>query len=597
MTPKRRWDRVKAAFLELAELGPEERASRMASLAETDAVVRRDVARLLAAHDRADALLGRVERLLSHPAFEPIPPAGDATSAPDPHGLVGRKVSHYEVDEVLGAGGMGVVYRATDTRLGRAAALKFLPPRWGLDAAFKRRFLREARAAAALDHPHVCAIYEVGETEEGQLFIAMALYRGETVKDRIARGPLAIEEALDLARQAADGLAAAHRARLVHRDIKPANLMVTEEGTLKILDFGLAKTAESALTEPDVRLGTPAYMSPEQARGDVVDTCTDVWSLGVVLYEMLTGRRPIRGGNDAAVLDAIRRAEPQPPSDLRPDLPPDMERLVLSLLSKDPQARRAGTAPLSEALGAALTAHSRTGGWRLAAHRRYPWLLGGVAAAALALALGLGPGLPSFGPSAPAGASDLVAVLPWMGRGGGVQLEPLREGLSNLLSSRLGELRGIRTVDPRAIVRFAETSCDDPSAVRCGEGVSERFRAGRFVMGTVVPGGGGSFELAASIYDGGGTELSRTAVRGHAGEPLVAVEELGRRVAAELFTADDRVPGAVGERLAVAARTTTSLPALEAYLEGEALFRAGRYPDAITALREAVATDSGFTLA
>jgi len=357
MSPER-WGEIQALFAEVRHLTPEERTGRLAEISDTDPELHRELESLLAAHDQADELLGSFENLISEPSFEP-PDAADVEAAasgvptPDPHGLIGRTVSHYEVVALLGAGGMGILYKAVDTQLGRSVALKFLPPQWGLDAKFKERFQREARAVAALDHPNVCTIHEIGETEEGLLFIAMAHYEGETVGEKIARGPLEVKEAVELAEQAASGLEAAHRAGLVHRDIKPANLMVTEQGVLKILDFGLAKTSETALTATGVRLGTPSYMSPEQTRGEEVDPRSDLWSLGVVMYEMLTGQRPFRGSQDSAIIDAIRREDAQPPSELRAGLPNDVEQLVLGLLSKDPEARYSGAERLLEELSGA----------------------------------------------------------------------------------------------------------------------------------------------------------------------------------------------------------------------------------------------------
>ncbi|MEE8549736.1 MAG: serine/threonine-protein kinase, partial [Gemmatimonadota bacterium] len=346
MSPER-WARIQALFVELKDLEPEERLRRLAEISRSDPELHPELESLLSVHERVDELLGSFEELLSQPDFE-VPPAFQ--EEPDPHGLIGRTVSHYEVVELLGAGGMGVLYKATDTRLGRTVALKFLPPQWGLDGAFKARFEREARAVAALDHPNVCNIHEIGETEQGQLFIAMAYYEGETVREKIARGPIDVDEALELATQAASGLAAAHAAGLTHRDIKPANLMVTEEGVLKILDFGLAKTADATVTEAGMRLGTPAYMSPEQTRGEEVDSRTDLWSLGVVLYEMLTAQRPFRADSNSAVINAIRHEEPEQPGELREGVPEELARLVLRLLSKDPETRYAGAELLSEEL-------------------------------------------------------------------------------------------------------------------------------------------------------------------------------------------------------------------------------------------------------
>ncbi|HSG41132.1 MAG TPA: serine/threonine-protein kinase, partial [Thermoanaerobaculia bacterium] len=255
-------------------------------------------------------------------------------------GLVGRTLAHYRILEHVGGGGMGVVYKAEDLRLSRTVALKFLPPDLTRDPESKARFLQEARAASVLDHPNICTIHEVGETEDGRLYISMPCYDGETLRRRIQRGPLAIDEATDIAQQIARGLAKAHRGGIVHRDIKPANLMVTSDGVVKILDFGLAKLAGSIIiTRAGSSVGTPAYMSPEQARGDDVDHRTDLWSLGVVLYEMVAGRRPFRGEHDQAVLYAILNERPKPLTQVRPDAPSELERIVDGLLAKDPAER------------------------------------------------------------------------------------------------------------------------------------------------------------------------------------------------------------------------------------------------------------------
>jgi serine/threonine protein kinase/Tol biopolymer transport system component len=259
--------------------------------------------------------------------------------APRPSSLVGRAIGHYVIREHLGGGGMGVVYKAEDTRLERTVALKFLPPELTRDPMAKTRFLQEARAASALDHPNICTVHEVDETDDGQLYLAMPAYDGETLKRRIERGPLAVGEAVDIAIQIGQGLAKAHRQGIVHRDIKPANLIITSDGIVKILDFGLAKLAGAAgLTRAGFCLGTPSYMSPEQARGDV-DHRTDLWSLGVVLYEMVTGRPPFRADTDQGIIYALLTEEPEPLRKLRPDAPPELEQIVKGMLAKDPDAR------------------------------------------------------------------------------------------------------------------------------------------------------------------------------------------------------------------------------------------------------------------
>ncbi|MFB3131410.1 MAG: serine/threonine-protein kinase, partial [Rhodothermales bacterium] len=289
------WNDLGALIVNVLALPPEERIDFLDEECGADTALRAEVELRLADYDKApsyfdslgEGLIPRVDDL------EELP-AGDFT--PDPYLLIGREVAHYRVTEHLGGGGMGVVYKAEDTRLQRTVALKFLPPFLKDDAQARRRFLQEARAASALDHPNICTVYEIKETEEGRLFIAMAYYEGETLKKKIARGPLPLDTALDLTLQTARGLAHAHARGIVHRDVKPANVMVTQEGLVKVLDFGLAKLAGSAqITRTGTTLGTVAYMPPEQARGEVVDHRADIWSLGAVFYELVAGQRAFPG--------------------------------------------------------------------------------------------------------------------------------------------------------------------------------------------------------------------------------------------------------------------------------------------------------------
>ena len=223
----------------------------------------------------------------------------------------GSQLGPYKIVSQLGAGGMGVVYQAHDPRLDRSVAIKLLPPDLTRDEIAKQRFLQEAKAASALDHPNICTIFEINETDDGQLFLVMARYEGETLKERIRKGPLELDDAIDMATQVGEGLAEAHKAGIVHRDIKPANLFVTKTGTVKILDFGLAKLADTeGVTQTGTTVGTVAYMSPEQAKGQEVDHRTDIWSLGVVLYEMLAGTPPFAGENLLSLSNAILDGEP-----------------------------------------------------------------------------------------------------------------------------------------------------------------------------------------------------------------------------------------------------------------------------------------------
>jgi len=245
----------------------------------------------------------------------------------------------YEIIEEIGRGGMGVVYKAEDTKLKRTVALKFLPPELIPDKEAKQRFIQEARTAAALNHPNICVVHEIDEAQ-GRTFISMEYIEGKTLKDKLASGSLAIDEATDLAMQMAQGLEKAHKKGIVHRDIKPANIMVNEDGIAKITDFGLAKLSGGVdLTRTSTLMGTVAYMSPEQARGESVDHRTDIWSLGAILYEMLTGKHPFGKRQDQPLLYAILNEKPKPLSSVRPDIPPSIEKLVLKILEKDPARR------------------------------------------------------------------------------------------------------------------------------------------------------------------------------------------------------------------------------------------------------------------
>jgi len=344
------WERLEA-LLEAALARPVGERAAILDRECRDPELRAELESLLAQAGSAerlfDALAVSLETLPTR--FGPADLRAEPEEADGPTGidpLLGRTVCHYRIESRLGGGGMGVVYRARDTRLEREVALKFLPPHLGLDPGAKERFLVEARAAAALDHPNICTVYEIGEAGDGRLFIAMACYDGETLRERIASGPLSVAEAVSIAAGIARGLAAAHARGVVHRDVKPGNVMLTVDGDVKLLDFGLAKVAEVTLTRPGITQGTVAYMSPEQVRGDPADARSDLWSLGVVVYEMLAGRRPFGGEHEAAVLHAIRHDEPEPVGALRPETPERLAAVVGRLLAKDPDDRYAGAEAL-----------------------------------------------------------------------------------------------------------------------------------------------------------------------------------------------------------------------------------------------------------
>jgi Tol biopolymer transport system component/tRNA A-37 threonylcarbamoyl transferase component Bud32 len=258
--------------------------------------------------------------------------------------MIGQTISHYRIQRKLGEGGMGVVYKAEDTKLDRTVALKFLAPHLVPDELLRKRLVREAKSAAALDHPNICTVFEIDEAE-GQVFLAMAFVEGRTVKEMIAERPLKLEDALDIVIQTASGIRSAHEKGIVHRDIKPANVMVDRHGQVKVMDFGLAQLTAAALvtqtdlTEAASALGTPAYMSPEQAQGQATDQRADIWALAVMLYEMVAGRLPFGGQNGQAILYAIVHTEPEPVTALRSGLPMELDWLIRKCLAKNPAER------------------------------------------------------------------------------------------------------------------------------------------------------------------------------------------------------------------------------------------------------------------
>ncbi len=365
--------------------------------------------------------------------------------------MIGRTVSHYKILEHLGGGGMGVVYKARDLRLDRFVALKFLPPELLRDPEAKTRFIHEAKAASALQHDNICTIHDVDEGPEGRLFICMDLYDGETLKKRIGRGPLPVAVALDIAVQVARGLAKAHEAGMVHRDIKPANIMVTAEGEAKVLDFGLAKLArQTKLTREGSTLGTVAYMSPEQARGDEVDSRSDIWSLGVVLYEMIAGQPPFTSEYEQALIYSILNDDVRPVAAMDPRL----EGVIRKALHKDPSARYQSMEELECALknlkeGTAAGA-GRRGFKRGGAVLSGLLLLAGIAAVVGYLVRGTGEN------AVPSRASKLV-VLPFENLGP-AENDYFTDGMTEELTSRLSSLSGLRVISRSSADQYAKAS-------------------------------------------------------------------------------------------------------------------------------------------
>ncbi len=361
--------------------------------------------------------------------------------------MIGSTISHYRILEKLGEGGMGTVYKAEDLKLKRTVALKFLPRELTGEPEAKARFVREAQAAATLSHPNICTIYEIDEYE-GQFFIAMECCTGETLKDKMARGPLKLEEALDLAGQIAAGLGKSHEREIVHRDIKPANCFITSEGQVKILDFGLAKlTGQTRVTRTGTTLGTAAYMSPEQAQGKATDHRSDIWSLGVVLYEMLTGRLPFPGENAPALMYAIVNEKQPPLTTLNTDIPLEVEQLVDRALAKTPEKRYQNAAEVRAALSdlqASLDLLPKRSQLHLKLLRRRRTIAASMVASALVVALAI---LSIRYFVLAGGKIDSIAVLPFENLSGASE-DDLVEGMTLELTAALGQLSGFAKVMP-----------------------------------------------------------------------------------------------------------------------------------------------------
>ena len=543
---------------------------------------------------------------------------------------------------------MGVVYRAEDTRLKRTVALKFLPHEVSDDPRAKERFLREAQAASRLDHPNICTIHEIGETDDGLLYIVMAHYRGETLKQRIARGPLSVSEALDVAWQIASGLARAHSAEVVHRDVKPANVLLVEEGQgssgsspsglaggrVKLLDFGLAKVAgEAALTRTGSSIGTPLYMSPEQI-GGASDERTDIWSLGVLLYEMLTGSRPFGGGNSATAMYSILHREPTPLAFTHPGLPDGLQPILDRALAKDVGQRYPTAAAMADDLAAVASVEMTATQPMLEAYAegvpsarppasrsRHRRRLRTAAAAALALsAAALGWASMSRRPASPAipespvslaadaASPQAVAVLPFTFRGRD-EFAYLSEGMVDLLATKLDGAGDLRSIDPRALLSHLQSSqgtTDKPTGrasldraplsqgpldPRHAARIGQRFGADLVLLGNAVE-IAGQLHLDARLYRTvTAAEVASAAAEGAAAEIFTLID----RLAAQLLAARQQGPAARVSRLATV--TSESFPALKAYLEGERAYRDGRIEAAARAFRSAVDEDPGFALA
>ena len=380
----------------------------------------------------------------------------------------GDTIGQYRVIRLLGAGGMGSVYEAEDTRLGRHVALKLLSGALLENQLAVERFRREARAVSALNHPHICTLHDVGEFD-GHRFLVLELLNGETLEARLRTGPVPQNEIYKIAMHVADGLAAAHAAGIVHRDLKPANIFITSRGDAKVLDFGLAKIIPTAgpddstlamdglLSTPHSVAGTIAYMSPEQVRGDVLDARTDLFSFGVVLYEMVTSRTPFPGVTIAMVFDAILHQEPDPPRNVNPPVSPELQRIILKALDKDRTRRYQSATDLltdlqrlerqTDISATSVTASVRRG--------RRELLLAGVIGA-----VGVG-ALAAYRIVRRPDPIDSLAILPWANLSGDPDADYLSDGITESLINDFAQFGALRVV-PRSVVFRYKGQNSDP---------------------------------------------------------------------------------------------------------------------------------------
>lgn len=571
-------------------LEPERRRALVETACRDDPALREELMSLLEQAGAAERFFG----LLHDVVFAASYSSGGAGSFPlpgaDPGLAPGGMVGPYRILSLLGRGGMGAVYRAHDPRLDRDVALKFLPP--DLDALpdARERLLMEARAAAVLEHPNVCSIHEIGETETGRRFIAMACYEGETLKERLQRGPMSVEESVATAAQIARGLAAAHARRIIHRDVKPGNVMLGLDGTVRILDFGLAMTAGPALARPGITPGTLAYMSPEQARGDALDPRTDLWSLGVVLYEMLAAARPFRGASAAALRTAILDEAAAPIAGPGSGLPEGVARIVERLLRKDVATRYQSATEVVTDLARALPAEaapvpSGAGPWR----RRLA-LLGGstmlLVAAAAAVVWFRAAGRDSSAGLSPARVEPSIAVLPLANLSADPRDAPLAAGITEELIGTLASAGDVRVIASTSSARFTDREMD----VRL---IADSLGVANVLEGTIQK-IGGQLRVQVRLVAGrdGSTRWSQAYDR-EFNELLSVPDEIVRAVAGELELRFDK------DRQ-LRRHQTRSLAAYELYLRGSdpVLLRSeSGVWKALDFFQQAIAADSGYAAA
>jgi len=521
--------------------------------------------------------------------------------------MVSQTISHYKILEKLGGGGMGVVYKAEDTKLKRLVALKFLPPDLTRDDEAKERFVNEAQAASALDHPNICTIYEIDEDEVGRMFIAMAYYEGETLQKKVASNQLSVSSVIEIASQIATGLAKAHEHGITHRDIKPANVMITKDGVAKILDFGLAKLAGRAkLTKTGSTMGTAAYMSPEQARGEEVDHRTDIWALGVVLYEMITGQLPFRGEYEQAVVYSILCEEPKPIRELHSNVPMQIEQIVCKAMAKIPGERYQHADDLLAdlkklkkdlELGTAISTAKRPITETKSAWRQPAYLLIAVMAAII-LALSALWLLKRGGKAPVVGAQEnSIAVMYFENLTGDSSLDWIEAGMVEMLTANLGRFENLNVLSSQRLFDIMrQVSGEEATRIdrRIATQIAEKAGVRTMLLGSVL-GTLGQMRLNTQLVEVPTGKLVGSEVldTGPHGSLFSVVDSLTQRIVVHLKVRPPNRP----VKTNVAYTLTNSPEALRHYVEGiQALYRS-QHVRAVEQFKAAVGADSTFAMA
>ena len=581
MTPER-WQRVKELLHHAQNLALQERAVFLARTCAADPGLKEQVETLLASSDEA-----RSSFLESCPV---------AVVGP------GTRLGDYEIQKLLGSGGMGEVYRARDNRLRRDVAIKVLPPFFAADKERLRRFEQEAQAAAALNHPNILAVFQMG-TFEGSPYLVSELLEGETLREQIKRGPVPVRKVVEQGVQIAHGLAAAHEKGIVHRDLKPENLFLTREGRIKILDFGLAKlkqakqerqhsspTVGAAATEPGIVMGTAAYMSPEQVRAKSADSRTDIFAFGTILYEMLTGKKAFQKATSAETMSAILNEEPPAVSQLAQNIPPALQRMIHRCLEKQPEQRFQSASDLAFALEAlsdsGITAVPRA---RRAALPKARWRAAAFAAVAAIVLIsaflwwqfGRNRGSPGGSPTI-----HSLAVLPLENLSGDASQEYFSDGMTEELITDLSQINGVKVISRKSVMRYKK-------ADKTLSQIAQELGVDGIIEGSVRRSGDQVRISAQLIYMPTETTLWAHSYEQDVKNVLAVQSALASTIAEEIKVQTDQ---------RAQTKRSTNQKALDAYLRGEYQLGSGwsanNDPEgAIKSFKQAIAEDPSFALA